>query len=103
MKKLLVITLSLVSFSSFGAQALSKALELESMQVEFYDASQTGQIRVKGCEQCDKALYKFDKNISVIKNNKPATIQDLLSDQWDAQYPTLFVDFKSLQVIEVAY
>jgi hypothetical protein len=101
-----LITFSiLLSFSSPGltAKALDIALEMEAFQVEYYDASNTGQVRVKGCSQCTEKLYKFDANVKVTNKGKPVSIEKLLEDQWSAKYPTIFLNPSNNIIIHIAY
>jgi hypothetical protein len=101
-----LITLSILlaySLPGLAATALDIALEMEAFKVEYYGASNTGQVRVKGCSQCAETLYKFDANVKVTNKGKPVSIEKLLEDQWSAKYPTIFLNPSNNIIIHIAY
>lgn len=104
MKRIIIFTALLTtSIVIHAAKALDIALEIPSIQVEFYDASQTGQIRVNNCNQCAQSLYTFDKNVKIFKSDKPVSIKKLLEDQWSTEYPTIFLNPSDNRVIQIVY
>jgi hypothetical protein len=96
-------TLLAFSLPSLAAQALDIALEMEAFQVEYYDASNTGQVRVKGCSQCSKTLYKFDANVIVTNKGKATSIDQLLEDQWSVKHATIFLNPSNNIIVHIAY
>ena len=101
-----IITIAILfSYSHLGysAKALDIALEMNSFQVEFYDASQQGKVRVSDCNQCKQKLYTFDQSVRITKSGQDATLKQLLADQWSAKFPTIFLNPKNKQIILIAY
>jgi hypothetical protein len=101
-----VITLSILlaySLPSLAATALDIALEMKAFQVEYYDTSNTGQVRVKGCSQCAEKLYKFNASVRVTNKGKAVSIKQLLEDQWSAKHATIFLNPSNNTIIHIAY
>lgn len=104
MKTLLALTLGLLcSTSVFAIETLDIALEAKSLKLEFYETTQRGIIRLKGCSRCEKDFYDFEKKPSIIKNGQSISFEAFQNDFWNAQYPTIFLDKTNQLVIKVIY
>lgn len=104
MKTLLALTLGLLcSASVFAIETLDIALEADSLKLEYYETTQRGIIRLKGCTYCDQDIYEFKSKPAIEKNGKEITFDFFLKDFWNARSPTIFLDKKTKHVIRVIY
>jgi len=98
-----LILISFMSSVSHGVTALDTAIEVGSIKVEFYNTSNTGIIHVYQCDSCTQKIYKFSTPPKVIRSGKVITFEFFLKDYWNAKFPTLLLDNKSLSVFQVVY
>ena len=105
MMKILMCFLTILSIAplSYGAKALDVAREAESIKVEYYETTQSGLVRVKGCSQCNKDTYKFDTPPLITKGGKAISIKEFMKEYWEAEFPTLLLDIKDLTVLSIHY
>jgi len=92
-----------VSQASFGAQYLELAVETNGIRVEYIESSNRGLVHIKGCSQCEKKYYTFTKKPIIKKQGKIISFDEFLTDYWNAKFPTLFLDPKSLSVLRINY
>ena len=104
MKYLLcVFCILVISQTSFGAQYLELAVETNGIRVEYIESSNRGLVHIKDCSQCEKKYYSFSKKPTINKYGKIISFDEFLTDYWNAEYPTLFLDPKSLSVLRINY
>jgi len=92
-----------ISQTSFGAQYLELAVETNGIRVEYIESSNRGLVHIKDCSQCEKKYYSFSKKPTINKYGKIISFDEFLTDYWNAEYPTLFLDPKSLSVLRINY
>jgi len=104
MKYLLcVFCILVISQTSFGAQYLELAVETNGIRVEYIESSNRGLVHIKDCSQCEKKYYSFSKKPTINKYGKIISFDEFLTDYWNAEYPTLFLDPKSQSVLRINY
>ena len=103
--KYLLFFLWALSASQGGqaAQFLDIAIETNGIRVEYIESSKRGLVHIKGCSQCKKKYYYFSKKPIINKSGKVISFDEFLTDYWNAEYPTLFLDPKSLSVLRINY
>ena len=103
--KFLLCVFSILAFSqtSFGAQYLELAVETNGIRVEYIESSNRGLVHIKDCSQCEKKYYTFTKKPIIKKQGKIISFDEFLTDYWNAKFPTLFLDPKSLSVLRINY
>jgi len=92
-----------ISQTSFGAQYLELAVETNGIRVEYIESSNRGLVHIKNCSQCEKKYYSFSKKPTINKYGKIISFDEFLTDYWNAEYPTLFLDPESLSVLRITY
>ncbi|MEY8203681.1 MAG: hypothetical protein RPR40_01290 [Bermanella sp.] len=104
MKYLLFLLWALsASQSGQAAQFLDLAIETNGIRVEYIESSQRGIVYVKDCSQCTKDYYTFTSKPVIKRGGKVIDFPVFLSDYWNAKYPTLFLDPKTLSVLRINY
>ncbi|MEY8205688.1 MAG: hypothetical protein RPR40_11555 [Bermanella sp.] len=103
--KYLLFLLWVLSASQGGqaAQFLDIAIETNGIRVEYIESSKRGLVHIKGCNQCKQKYYSFSKEPIINKSGKIISFDEFLTDYWNAEYPTLFLDPKSLSVLRINY
>lgn len=103
MKSLLLIALTLLSVPAISATALDIAYEMDAFKAEYSQASKKGSITPLGCNQCDTNVYYFDNNVKILKSEQEISVNEFITDYWNAQYPTIFLNPKTKLIILIAY
>ncbi len=103
--KFLLSLFCVLSFSqtSLAAHAADIAREVASIKVEYYDTTNKGVVRVKGCSQCSKKMYSFTSIPLITRNNKTITFKEFMADYWNATFATLLLDKNTLTVQSIHY
>ncbi len=103
--KLLLCVFCILSISqtSFGAQYLELAVETNGIRVEYIESSNRGLVHVKDCSQCTKKYYTFSEKPIINRLGRIISFDDFLTDYWNAEDPTLFLDPESLSVLRINY
>lgn len=83
--------------------ALDTAVETGGIRVEFNTASNLGRVHVLRCEQCSKTNYLFNDKPEIIKHGNVISFERFMTDFWNAKYPTLILDIKTLTVLKIVY
>ncbi len=92
-----------ISQTSFGAQYLELAVETNGIRVEYIESSNRGLVHIKDCSECQQKYYTFSKKPIIKKHGRIISFDEFLTDYWNAEYPTLFLDPKSLSVLRINY
>ncbi len=92
-----------ISQTSFSAQYLELAVETNGIRVEYIESSNRGLVHVKNCSQCTQKYYTFSKKPIINRFGRIITFDEFLADYWNAEYPTLFLDPKSMSVLRINY
>ncbi len=92
-----------ISQASLGARALDVAREMDSIKVEYYQTSNKGLVRVKGCSQCSKEVYTFTKKPLITRGGENIPFEEFMQEYWKAEYLTLLLDIKTLSVLSIHY
>jgi len=82
---------------------LELAVETNGIRVEYIESSNRGLVHIKDCNQCEKKYYSFSKKPIINKYGKIISFDEFLTDYWNAEYPTLFLDPESLSVLRINY
>ena len=102
--KLFFLILTLISSSSFAIKALDKAIEVDSIKIEYISSSDRGYVYVYGCSQCkQKKYYEFNKKPIIKRKGNIISFEEFLKDYSNAKEPTVFLDPKTLKVLRVNY
>ncbi len=103
--KFLLSLFCILSFSQNGlaARALDVARETDSIKVEYYQTSNSGLVRVKGCNQCTKEMYTFTKKPLITRSGQAIPFEEFMQEYWQAEYPTLLLDIETLSVLSIHY
>ena len=83
--------------------ALEEAVETNGIKVEYITSSKRGIIHVIDCDLCTKPYYHFTGQPIIIKAGVIIPFESFLKDYWNASYPTLLLDPKSLDVLRISY
>ncbi len=92
-----------ISQVTLGAQALDVAREMDSIKVEYYQTSNKGLVRVKGCNQCSKEVYTFTQKPLITRSGQTIPFEEFMQEYWKAEYPTILLDIKTRSVISIHY
>ena len=106
MKYIYLLLLNLFFSQNMFANTMSSpetALEADSLKLEYYETSQRGIIRLKGCSLCEKDIYEFSEVPNILKNGKAISFDVFQKDFWNAKHPTIFIDKNTQQVIKIIY
>jgi hypothetical protein len=105
MKILLCFLFSWTVLQSVQAEVISleEAVETSGIKVEYIASSERGIIHVTDCEQCPKPYYTFTGQPIIKKAGVTVTFEYFLTDYWNARYPTLLLDPKTLEVLRINY
>lgn len=103
--KLLIFLVFLMSTQiSFSKTiAITHALEVNSIKVEYMETSNKGLVYVYGCKQCADKYYKFDSTVKITKDGQEILLEELMSDYWNANTPTLFLNSKNNVIEAISY
>ncbi len=82
---------------------LERALETNGIRVEYIESSNRGLVHVKNCNQCKQKTYTFAKKPIIKKYGRIISFDEFLTDYWNAEDPTLFLDPESLSVLRINY
>jgi hypothetical protein len=83
--------------------SLEKAVETNGIKVEYIASSERGIIHVTDCERCTKPYYTFTGQPTILKAGTTVKFDYFLTDYWNARYPTLLLDPKTLEVLRIIY
>ncbi len=100
---LLFLSVFCISQTGLTAQYLELAVETNGIRVEYIESSNRGLVHVKDCSQCQQKYYTFSKKPIINRFGKLISFDEFLTDYWNAEYPTLLLDPKSLSVLRINY
>jgi hypothetical protein len=83
--------------------SLEEAVETNRIKVEYIASSERGIIHVTGCDSCTKSYYTFTGQPIILKAGTIVKFDYFLTDYWNARYPTLLLDPKTLEVLRIIY
>ncbi len=103
--KILLCLSCVLSFSlnSFSAQFIELAVETNRIKVEYFESSKKGKIHVKNCSHCEQPYYTFTNKPIIKKFGKIISFDEFLTDYWNVEDSTLFLDPVSLSVLRINY
>ena len=101
--QLFILSFLVINISQAEIISLEIARETLSIKIEYIESSNRGLVHPKGCSLCTKDFYKFSKPPIINKKGKVISFDEFLADYWNAEYPTLFLDPKSLSVLRINY
>lgn len=92
-----------LTLNSYAAKYLEIAVETNGIKVEFFESSNRGLIHVKDCSQCKQKYYTFTNKPIIKRFGRIVSFETFLTDYWNAEDPTLFLDPDSLSVLRINY
>ncbi len=86
-----------------GDVEVDTAVETGSIKVEYFETTKKGIIYVYDCDQCTKKFYSFSDEPRIKRQGKYIPFDEFMTDYWNAESPTLFLDPQSRSVLKVLY
>ncbi len=101
--QLLILSFLIINISQAEMISLEIARETQGIKVEYIESTDRGIVRVKNCELCTKDFYTFHNKPVIKRIGELITFETFLTDYWNAKFPTLFLDPKTLAVVRIEY
>lgn len=100
---LVTIMLSIITTTSHAMENLELAYEAESIQAEFYDTSNTGQIRAINCLRCPDSVMKFEQNVKFQYEGKDISLEEFLRRHKSEKFFTIFFDISTNKLSRISF